>query len=172
MRRVRRRHHHPVRLSQLAVLGWSRWTPGLRNLTVLDDALSNIKANRGEEILRADLDDLATSNCSHAAHVGCLSLRGGPMRAMRSTRPDKLKTSPLLVLSTVLPNGMNCTTNTPTAEMWHHPATRRTRRAAARSRRDAGLINHWASRSVAQKVAGYFCRRLAATCNGKKKKQN
>ena len=37
---------------------------GLRNLTILDDALDNIKANRGEDIdldaLSKDLDDPAT----------------------------------------------------------------------------------------------------------------
>ena len=42
---------------------------GLRNLTVLDDAVKNIKANRGETVVLEDLtlDDPAPTSCSSAA---------------------------------------------------------------------------------------------------------
>ncbi|RHW25166.1 DNA polymerase III subunit alpha [Nocardioides immobilis] len=66
---------------------------GLRNLTVLDDALDNIRANRGEEVVLEDLpfDDPATYELLSAGDtLGVFQLDGGPMRALlRSMRPDK-----------------------------------------------------------------------------------
>lgn len=66
---------------------------GLRNLTVLDDALDNIRANRGEEVVLEDLpfDDPATYDLMSAGDtLGVFQLDGGPMRALlRSMRPDK-----------------------------------------------------------------------------------
>jgi DNA polymerase-3 subunit alpha len=66
---------------------------GLRNLTVLDDALDNIRANRGEEVVLEDLsfDDPATYELMSAGDtLGVFQLDGGPMRALlRSMRPDK-----------------------------------------------------------------------------------
>jgi DNA polymerase-3 subunit alpha len=66
---------------------------GLRNLTVLEDALINIKANRGEDIVLEDLtfDDPATYDLlSRGDTLGVFQLDGGPMRALlRSMRPDK-----------------------------------------------------------------------------------
>jgi DNA polymerase-3 subunit alpha len=66
---------------------------GLRNLTILDDALRNIKANRGETIV---LEDLALDNVAayellaRGDTLGVFQLDGGPMRALlRSLRPDK-----------------------------------------------------------------------------------
>jgi len=68
---------------------------GLRNLTVLDDALINIKANRGIEIVLEDLtfDDPATYELlSRGDTLGVFQLDGGPMRALlRSMRPDKFE---------------------------------------------------------------------------------
>lgn len=65
---------------------------GLRNLTVLDDALVNIKANRGEDVVLEDLtfDDPATYDLlSRGDTLGVFQLDGGPMRALlRSMRPD------------------------------------------------------------------------------------
>ena len=66
---------------------------GLRNLTVLDDALENIEANRGETgrargaraRRRGDLPAAASA----ATRSGVFQLDGGPMRALlRSMRPD------------------------------------------------------------------------------------
>jgi len=65
---------------------------GLRNLTVLDDALVNIKANRGETVVLEDLslDDPETyALLSRGDTLGVFQLDGGPMRALlRSMRPD------------------------------------------------------------------------------------
>ncbi|WP_181310661.1 DNA polymerase III subunit alpha [Nocardioides campestrisoli] len=65
---------------------------GLRNLTVLDDAVKNIKANRGQDIVLEDLtlDDPATYGLLQRGDtLGVFQLDGGPMRALlRSMRPD------------------------------------------------------------------------------------
>ncbi|MFW6775292.1 DNA polymerase III subunit alpha [Nocardioides sp. CPCC 205120] len=66
---------------------------GLRNLTVLDDALKNIEMNRGETVVLEDLpfDDPATYELlSRGDTLGVFQLDGGPMRALlRSMKPDK-----------------------------------------------------------------------------------
>ena len=66
---------------------------GLRNLTVIDDALRNIKDNQGIEIDIDDLplDDPATFELMQRGDtLGVFQLDGGPMRALlRSMRPDK-----------------------------------------------------------------------------------
>ena len=66
---------------------------GLRNLTVLDDALINIKASSGKDVVLEDLpfDDPATYDLlSRGDTLGVFQLDGGPMRALlRSMRPDK-----------------------------------------------------------------------------------
>ena len=66
---------------------------GLRNLTVLDDALSNIEANRGETVVLEELDARRrrrpTSCCQRGDTLGVFQLDGGPMRALlRCMRPD------------------------------------------------------------------------------------
>jgi DNA polymerase III subunit alpha len=68
---------------------------GLRNLTVLDDALRNIEANRGETIVLEDLplDNRATYELlSRGDTLGVFQVEGGPMRALlRSMRPDNFE---------------------------------------------------------------------------------
>jgi len=65
---------------------------GLRNLTVLDDALLNIKANRGETVVLEDLeltDEATYALLQRGDTLGVFQLDGGPMRALlRSMRPD------------------------------------------------------------------------------------
>ena len=65
---------------------------GLRNLTVLDDALRNIKANRDEEVVLETLelqDDATYQLLQRGDTLGVFQLDGGPMRALlRSMRPD------------------------------------------------------------------------------------
>ncbi|HQR25806.1 MAG TPA: DNA polymerase III subunit alpha [Nocardioides sp.] len=65
---------------------------GLRNLTVLDDALVNIERNRGERVVLEELtlDDPATYQLlARGDTLGVFQLDGGPMRALlRSMRPD------------------------------------------------------------------------------------
>ncbi len=66
---------------------------GLRNLTVLDDCVNNIGANRGETVVLEDLtlDDPATyALLQKGDTLGVFQLDGGPMRALlRSMRPDQ-----------------------------------------------------------------------------------
>ena len=68
---------------------------GLRNLTVLDDCLNNIIANRGETVVLEELalDDPATYTLLQKGDtLGVFQLDGGPMRALlRSMRPDEFK---------------------------------------------------------------------------------
>ncbi|KAA1399716.1 DNA polymerase III subunit alpha [Aeromicrobium ginsengisoli] len=68
---------------------------GLRNLTVLDDALENIKRNRDIDLVLEDLtfDDPATYDLlARGDTLGVFQLDGGPMRALlRSMKPDKFE---------------------------------------------------------------------------------
>lgn len=65
---------------------------GLRNLSVLDDCLLNIKANKDEEVVLESLtlDDLKTFELlARGDTLGVFQLDGGPMRALlRSMAPD------------------------------------------------------------------------------------
>ena len=65
---------------------------GLRNLTVLDDALENLQRNRGIDLVLEDLalDDAATyALLGRGDTLGVFQLDGGPMRQLlRSMRPD------------------------------------------------------------------------------------
>jgi DNA polymerase III subunit alpha len=65
---------------------------GLRNLSVLDDALLNIKANKGIEVVLEDLplsDQKTFELLSRGDTLGVFQLDGGPMRALlRSMAPD------------------------------------------------------------------------------------
>ncbi len=65
---------------------------GLRNLTVMDDAVKNIMANRGETVVLEELEltDEATYRLLQRGDtLGVFQLDGGPMRALlRSMRPD------------------------------------------------------------------------------------
>src|SRR5688572_20199881 len=68
---------------------------GLRNLTVLDDALRNIEINRGKTVVLEELEltDPATyALLQRGDTLGVFQLDGGPMRALlRSMRPDKFE---------------------------------------------------------------------------------
>jgi len=68
---------------------------GLRNLTVLDDALENIKRNRDVDLVLEDLtfDDPTTYDLlARGDTLGVFQLDGGPMRALlRSMKPDKFE---------------------------------------------------------------------------------
>jgi DNA polymerase-3 subunit alpha len=65
---------------------------GLRNLSVLDDALLNIKENQGIEVVLEDLplaDKKTFELLSRGDTLGVFQLDGGPMRALlRSMAPD------------------------------------------------------------------------------------
>jgi DNA polymerase-3 subunit alpha len=65
---------------------------GLRNLTVMDDAVKNIMANRGETVVLEELpltDEATYRLLQRGDTLGVFQLDGGPMRALlRSMRPD------------------------------------------------------------------------------------
>jgi DNA polymerase-3 subunit alpha len=68
---------------------------GLRNLTILDDAVDNIRANRGHDLVLEDLalDDQPTYELlTRGDTLGVFQLDGGPLRALlRSMRPDNFE---------------------------------------------------------------------------------
>jgi DNA polymerase-3 subunit alpha len=68
---------------------------GLRNLTIMDDALAAIKTNRGLDLVLEDLplDDRATYELlSRGDTLGVFQFDGGPMRALlRSMAPDNFE---------------------------------------------------------------------------------
>ncbi|MCW2529686.1 MAG: polymerase alpha subunit, partial [Pseudonocardiales bacterium] len=68
---------------------------GLRNLTVLDDALKNIQINRGITVVLEDLaltDQTTYDLLARGDTLGVFQLDGGPMRnLLRSMRPDNFE---------------------------------------------------------------------------------
>jgi DNA polymerase III subunit alpha len=89
---------------------------GLRNLTVLDDALDNLRRNRGIDLVLEDLplDDPATYRLlAHGDTLGVFQLDGGPMRSLlRLMRPDSFADiSAVLALYRPGPMGADSHTN-------------------------------------------------------------
>ena len=90
---------------------------GLRNLTVLDDALANIKSNRGEVVVLEDLDldsDPATFELlSRGDTLGVFQLDGNAMRSLlRLLKPSLFEhISAVIALYRPGPMGMNSHTN-------------------------------------------------------------
>ncbi|HYN72693.1 MAG TPA: DNA polymerase III subunit alpha [Nakamurella sp.] len=68
---------------------------GLRNLTILDDAVENVQANRATTIVLEDLpldDSRAYELLARGDTLGVFQLDGGPMRALlRSMKPDNFE---------------------------------------------------------------------------------
>ncbi|WP_253743837.1 DNA polymerase III subunit alpha [Herbiconiux sp. SALV-R1] len=89
---------------------------GLRNLTIIDDALDNIRANRGEDLVLEDLDlDDAPSYelLARGDTLGVFQLDGGPMRGLlRLMKPDNFEDiSAVLALYRPGPMGADSHTN-------------------------------------------------------------
>jgi DNA polymerase-3 subunit alpha len=91
---------------------------GLRNLTILDDAIDNVRANRGEEIdldaLSKDTSDPATYQLlSRGDTLGVFQLDGGGMRTLlKLMQPDNFEDiSAALALYRPGPMGVNAHTN-------------------------------------------------------------
>ncbi len=90
---------------------------GLRNLTVLDDALAEIKKNRGQTVVLEDLDldsDPATYELlSRGDTLGVFQLDGEAMRALlRMLKPTEFEhISAVIALYRPGPMGMNSHTN-------------------------------------------------------------
>ncbi len=85
---------------------------GLRNLTVIEDALANITSNRGDSIVLEDLgldDRAAYELLSSGDTLGVFQLDGGPMRSLlRSMQPDNFEhISAVLALYRPGPMGAN-----------------------------------------------------------------
>ena len=85
---------------------------GLRNLTVLEDALKHITDNRGETVVLETLplqDGPTYELLSRGDTLGVFQLDGGPMRALlRSMQPDSFETiSAVLALYRPGPMGAN-----------------------------------------------------------------
>lgn len=89
---------------------------GLRNLTIISDALENIKSNRGEEL---DLEHLALDDkasyelLARGDTLGVFQLDGGPMRSLlRLMKPDNFEDiSAVLALYRPGPMGADSHTN-------------------------------------------------------------
>jgi len=89
---------------------------GLRNLTVLDDAIVNIKANRGIDLVLEDLtfdDPEAYALLGRGDTLGVFQLDGGPMRQLlRQMQPDNFEDiSAVIALYRPGPMGANSHTN-------------------------------------------------------------
>ena len=91
---------------------------GLRNLTILDDAIANVKANRDEDIdldaLSKDMSDKATYQLlGRGDTLGVFQLDGGGMRTLlRLMQPDNFEDiSAALALYRPGPMGVNAHTN-------------------------------------------------------------
>ncbi|MDN5796077.1 MAG: DNA polymerase III subunit alpha [Intrasporangium sp.] len=91
---------------------------GLRNLTILDDAIANIKANRGEDIdldaLSKDMSDKPTYELlGRGDTLGVFQLDGAGMRSLlRLMQPDNFEDiSAALALYRPGPMGVNAHTN-------------------------------------------------------------
>ena len=89
---------------------------GLRNLTIINDALDNIRANRGVDLVLEDLeldDRPAYDLLSRGDTLGVFQLDGGPMRSLlRLMRPDNFEDiSALIALYRPGPMGANSHTN-------------------------------------------------------------
>ncbi len=89
---------------------------GLRNLTIIDDALDNIEANRGERLVLEDLalDDVASYELlARGDTLGVFQLDGGPMRSLlRLMKPDNFEDiSAVLALYRPGPMGVDSHTN-------------------------------------------------------------
>jgi DNA polymerase-3 subunit alpha len=89
---------------------------GLRNLTIISDALDNIEANRAEKLILEDLalDDSASYELlSRGDTLGVFQLDGGPMRSLlRLMKPDTFEDiSAVLALYRPGPMGVDSHTN-------------------------------------------------------------
>jgi len=89
---------------------------GLRNLTIIDDALDNIEANRGEKLVLEELDltDRASYDLlARGDTLGVFQLDGGPMRGLlRLMKPDNFEDiSAVLALYRPGPMGVDSHTN-------------------------------------------------------------
>ena len=156
---------------------------GLRNLTVLDDAVKNIEANRDEKLVLEDLplDDQASYQLLGTGDtLGVFQLDGGPMRGLlRLMRPDNFEDiSAVLALYRPGPMGVDSHTNYALRKNGKqeikpiHPELEEPLQEILGT--TYGLIVYQEQvQTVAQKVAGYSLGQadLLRRAMGKKKKE-
>ena len=157
---------------------------GLRNLTVLDDAVKNIKANRGETVVLEDLDARRPGDLRPAParrHPRRLPARRRPdagaaaldaaRQASRTSPPSARSTGPARWVPTP-------TTSTPAARPAASRSSRSTPSWPSRSRTILGetyglIVYQEQVMAIAQKLAGYTLGQadLLRRAMGKKKKE-
>jgi DNA polymerase III subunit alpha len=158
---------------------------GLRNLTILDDAVQNVQANRGIEL---DLDELSKEPTDQAAYellargdtLGVFQLDGGGMRTLlRQMQPDNFEDiSAALALYRPGPMGANSHTNYAMRKTGKQEITpihpELAEPLASILGTTHGLIVYQEQvQQIAQKVAGYTLGKadLLRRAMGKKKKE-
>ena len=156
---------------------------GLRNLTVLDDALANVKVNRGADIdlETLTLDDPTTYELlARGDTLGVFQLDGGPMRSLlRMMKPDSFADiSAVLALYRPGPMGANSHTNYALRKNGQQPITpihpELAEPLAEILSETYGLIVYQEQvMAIAQRVAGYSLGKadLLRRAMGKKKKE-
>jgi DNA polymerase-3 subunit alpha len=157
---------------------------GLRNLTILDDAIANVRANRGEDldldVLSKDMTDENTYRLlQHGDTLGVFQLDGGGMRTLlRQMQPDNFEDiSAALALYRPGPMGANSHTNYALRKTGKQPITPIHPELAEPLEEilavSQGLIIYQEQvQQIAQKVAGYTLGRadMLRRAMGKKKK--
>jgi DNA polymerase III subunit alpha len=155
---------------------------GLRNLTIIDDALDNIEANRGEKLVLEELaldDPAAYDLLTRGDSLGVFQLDSGPLRSlMRLMRPDNFEDiSALIALYRPGPMGANSHINYALRKTGQQPITP-IHEEFAESLADIldttyGLIIYQEQvMAIAQKVAGFSLGQadIMRRAMGKKKK--
>jgi DNA polymerase III subunit alpha len=156
---------------------------GLRNLTVLEDCLAHIAANRGETVVLEELelaDGPTYELLARGDTLGVFQLDGGPMRALlRSMQPDNFEDiSAVLALYRPGPMGANAHNDYADRKNGRKPVTpihAELEEPLAEILNDTyGVIVYQEQvMAIAQKVAGYSLGQadLLRRAMGKKKKE-
>nr|WP_169078518.1 DNA polymerase III subunit alpha [Microcella alkalica] len=155
---------------------------GLRNLTIIDDALDNIRANRGIELVLEDLaldDPAAYELMARGDTLGVFQLDGGPMRSLlRMMKPDNFEDiSAVLALYRPGPMGAESHTNYALRKNGRQPITPIHPELAEPLEEVLGttyglIVYQEQVMAIAQKLAGYTLAQadLLRRAMGKKKK--
>lgn len=155
---------------------------GLRNLTIIDDALDNIRANRGTELVLEDLtldDPAAYELMARGDTLGVFQLDGGPMRSLlRMMKPDNFEDiSAVLALYRPGPMGAESHTNYALRKNGRQPITPIHPQLAEPLEEVLGttyglIVYQEQVMAIAQKLAGYTLAQadLLRRAMGKKKK--
>jgi DNA polymerase-3 subunit alpha len=156
---------------------------GLRNLTILDDCIANIEANRGETIVVEALgfDDRSTYELlGRGDTLGVFQLDGGPMRALlRLMKPTSFDdVSALIALYRPGPMGANAHNDYADRKNGRKPVVPIHRELAEPLAEILGetyglIVYQEQVMAIAQKVAGYSLGQadLLRRAMGKKKKE-